>query len=123
MTIVTCAHERVPENIPVHGCVFTLLGWAFGARTAGLVGRTPPVRGRRPRRPAGTLQDADIVAGAAGRGRDGLSILTETGYLELGTRSTAAYTGPARQRHVMSAPIAAARTSGLSFAGRVSNRC
>ena len=50
------------------------------------------------------------------------SLLTES-YLEPGRRRTAAYTGPARQRHVISAPIAAASASGLSFAGRVSNRC
>src|ERR1035441_3192188 len=34
-----------------------------------LGGADPLVRGRRPRRPAGTLQGADIVGPAAGRGR------------------------------------------------------
>src|SRR5664279_5560208 len=32
-------------------------------------GADPLVRGRRPRRPAGTLQDADVAVAAAGRGR------------------------------------------------------
>ena len=34
-----------------------------------MVGRSPLVRGRRPRRPAGALHDADTVGPAAGRGR------------------------------------------------------
>ena len=33
-------------------------------------GADPQVRGRRPRRPARTLQDADRIVPAAGRGRD-----------------------------------------------------
>src|ERR1035441_9034698 len=36
------------------------------ARTAGPGGADPPVRGRRPRRPAGALQDADIVVPGSG---------------------------------------------------------
>src|ERR1022692_1626089 len=39
------------------------------AQSALIVGRPPPVRGRRPRRPARALHDADPIVPAAGRGR------------------------------------------------------
>src|SRR5450631_3993707 len=45
--------------------------WFSQAHGTGIGGADPLVRGRRPRRPTGTVQDVGIVEPAAGRGRPG----------------------------------------------------